>query len=192
MRFDTFEEVTALSPPELRELLACGDTIERIWAGWAYAMQCGKDSMPELAEAAKDGPPSGLRRHLIVILAGYREKEIIQTFADSDPNPQVRATACLFLLQAFMAGDAETGAFLSSVLRADPASAVRLVILTNAKVNGLHISPAQLVELVADPDAEVSPSDSSLVPLVEALYKLRTSRDPMSLAGDSRTYKRVC
>jgi hypothetical protein len=163
MRFETFEEVTALSLPELRELLARGDTTERIWAAWAYAMQCGVDSVPELAEAAKDGPPSGLRSHLIVILAGYGEKEIIRAFADSDPNPQVRATACLFLLQAFLADNADTGAFLSSVLRADPASTVRLVILTNAKVNGLRISPVQLVELAADPEAEIRTSALSII-----------------------------
>lgn len=155
MQFKSFGDVAKLGQSTLRELLASGDAAERIWAAWAYAMRRGGDSVSELVKVAKEGPTPGLRRHLVVVLAGFRERECIRAFADSDPNPQVRATACLFLLQTFLRDDAETSAFLVSILRNDSAPAVRLVVLTNSKANGLEIPPNLLVELAADPDAEI-------------------------------------
>lgn len=150
--FETYEQVRMLKTQELQMLLERGDPAERIWAAWAYALRRGAQSSQELARIAFLSPTAGVRRSLIVILAGHGEMEIIRIFAKGDPDPFVRATACLFLLQAVRGDDAKTGKFLLSALQNDPASEVRLTILENSESNGLVIPQVQLVALLANPD----------------------------------------
>lgn len=153
--YGSFEEIRPLPIAQLRTLLKDGDASERIWAAWAYALRRGEGSVTDLAEIAQRAPTSGERRHLVIILAGHGESEVTRKFAEGDPDPLVRATACRLLLQAFFNRDADTRQFLLDVLRSDPAPAVRLAVLSNARMNGLEIPPDQLVERAGDADEEI-------------------------------------
>lgn len=155
MTFENFSEVTNLSVSELRELLGTGEEVERLWAAWVLAMKLGTESLPELTSAATTSPSSGLRRHLIVILAGYGELEILKTFADCDPDPRVRATACLHLLQTRPIKDRTLDEFLLSVLLEDTDRTVRAVLLSNAVAHNFAVPIDYLIELASDPSMEV-------------------------------------
>lgn len=155
MTFENFSQVTNLSVSDLRELLGTGEEVERLWAAWVLAMKLGAESVPELTSAATTSPSSGVRRHLIVILAGYGELEILKTFANCDPDPRVRATACLHLLQTRPIKDRTLDEFLLSVLLEDTDRTVRAVLLSNAVAHNFTVPIDDLIELASDPAMEV-------------------------------------
>lgn len=98
-RYDSYEEVKALSLDVQRELLRRGDNEERIWATWAVAAELGGGFAPDLDRQAVAEPTAGVRRHMIVVLAGMGEYALLREFAERDPVALVRATGCQYVLR---------------------------------------------------------------------------------------------
>jgi hypothetical protein len=92
-----FEEVRDLPESTLRDLLASGEPVDRIWAAWALGLRLGARSASTLQKAASGDPSAGMRRHLIVLLAGFGERDPIAVIARADPDAHVRATATQYL-----------------------------------------------------------------------------------------------
>jgi hypothetical protein len=100
-------QVMRLSPRELRRLLRDGDPQERVWSAWALAMALGSAFVSELRSAYANESDIGVRRHWLVVLAGYGCRELVAdaTRTDApqpvierligllfDPDPDVRET----------------------------------------------------------------------------------------------------
>jgi hypothetical protein len=64
----SFEAVARRSPSEQRRLLEHGDAPERLWAAWAIALE--RDAVPLVRSIERGEIPNGLRRQLLVVLAG--------------------------------------------------------------------------------------------------------------------------
>jgi len=92
-----FVVVCDLPDAVLRDLLAVGEPVERIWAAWALGLRLGGAAAGTLRRAAGVEPDSGARRHLVVALAGFGEHAAVAALAASDPDARVRATACQYL-----------------------------------------------------------------------------------------------
>jgi len=102
----------------------------RVWAAWALAVRLGAGARSELTGPAAGDPDSGVRRHLIVVLAGLGERSVLVTLAVSDPDVYVRASACRALASVW---PDTSGAFLLDRLRRDEAVDVRRTIVEDLR-----------------------------------------------------------
>jgi hypothetical protein len=125
---DRFDEVESLDTGALRRLLAEGSAQERVWAAWALGLRLGSQARPELARASRQEPDPGTRRHLLVILAGYRDLDLLAVMARDDPDTYVRASACQYLAQV-APEDSAVRALLRERLTADPSTTVRHTVI---------------------------------------------------------------
>ncbi len=89
-----FLQVLRLPLGELRALVAEGELAERVWAAWALGLRASSAAAMFLADAARNEPAAGVRRHLAVVLAGLGERDAVEVLATSDPDVRVRAAAC--------------------------------------------------------------------------------------------------
>ncbi|MBS2022443.1 MAG: hypothetical protein JST92_08540 [Deltaproteobacteria bacterium] len=83
----------------LRELLETGPAGERVWAAWALGLRLGPASASTIQGLAQSEPVAGIRRHLVVLLAGFGERGAVTALATGDPDGHVRATACQYLVR---------------------------------------------------------------------------------------------
>jgi len=143
-RYENFEAVAQLGSARLRNLLAGGDAQERVWAAWALALELGADSLALLQEAVQASPTPGTRRHLVVVLAGLGERKALSVFAESDPDPYVRATACQYLMRTWSEDDLQAAELIRQRLLTDSAADVKETIL---KAATSVLPPATLPEL---------------------------------------------
>src|SRR6185312_5103229 len=88
---ERYDDVRALSEPELRALLDRGRPEERVWALWALALLSTPEGVSALVRRAEPDP--GVRRNLAVVLAGHGELDLLVGLAKRDPAPEVRAAA---------------------------------------------------------------------------------------------------
>jgi hypothetical protein len=139
----SFEEVRALRGKELHRLFAEGDGRERVWAAWAIGLALGAESLPTLLGELDRDPSAGVRCHLVVMLAGLQQADLLATLALEDPAEEVRASALTYLIRI---GRADRAALLFDRLAEDPSAAVRLVVATHCS------DPARFF---ADPSAAV-------------------------------------
>lgn len=153
--YESFEAVRDLDQNALRNLLANGDRAERIWAAWALAAILGSQEAPNILSGGEISRSPGLRRHLLVIMAGLGERLIIRVMAEGDPSSVVRAASCQYLIQTWPPGETETADVLRFCLFADPASEVRDEILKSAALDRLGLGLGELVALANDPSADV-------------------------------------
>jgi len=109
MRYESFEALGALSNEELTNLSKHGDAAERVWAAWTRGLRIGAQFSNDALARLDTEPNSGIRRHLIVMLAGFWAEQnslklevhpspeailsIIEAMACFDPDERVRATA---------------------------------------------------------------------------------------------------
>lgn len=155
MRAPDFATVTALSHEEQRRLLEIGDGPERLWSAWAIALHLGRQALPTLRLAERSDVPEGLRRQLLVVLAGMGERELLRTIADADPAPAVRATAStLYLRTALDKTSADTLSFALRQLRNAPPE-VRRAILNEQALGQASIPTVELFPTLVDTDAAV-------------------------------------
>lgn len=179
--YGSYEAVRDLDHDALRRLLTDGDRAERVWAAWALATILGGQSAPHILENGNVGQSAGIRRQLLVVLAGLGEHLIIRILAEGDPSPAVRAAGCQYLLQTWRPGDAETAKFLRFCLSADPAWEVRDEILKSPALDQLGLGVAELMSLAHDPSEQVR---GRVVALVRARFS------PAEIAA-SGLYKRL-
>ncbi len=153
--FADFLELLPLDIETLRGLLDSGEEVERVWAAWALALKLGRHSAPTLAAVAQSEVPAGLRRHLIAVLAGFGETEILSVFATSDPDSLVRGTACLYLIQTSEPDNEKMRNLMFSRLDREPDPKVRGLVISKLSEIGSSILLPQLIVLSQDPSAEV-------------------------------------
>jgi hypothetical protein len=123
-----FSEVEGLDTDALRRLLKEGTPRERVWAAWGLGLRLGAGALPELERASRREPDPGARRHLLVVLAGHRDIDLLTVIARDDPDEYVRASACQYL--ARVAPDVEAvRTLLRERLEVEASREVRSAIL---------------------------------------------------------------
>ena len=127
MSFDTFEAVHDLPEPSLRDLLEAGEPAERVWAAWALALRLGAAAEGVVRHAATREPDGGIRRHLVIVLAGFGEAAAVAALASGDPDPFVRATANQYAARLALRFP-QLWALVKNGL-ADPAASVRTTLV---------------------------------------------------------------
>ncbi len=168
---DRFDEVEALDTDALRRLLTEGTERERVWAAWALGLRLGTQARPDLARASRREPDPGARRHLAVLLAGYRDLDLLAVMARHDPDGYVRASACQYL--ATVAPDSPAvRALLRERLAADTFPPVRSTILQHLLGVGEE-DIAELARAAADTELEVRSA------ALEALSRLGARAAPV-------------
>jgi hypothetical protein len=125
----SYEAVARLSDDQQRELLATGSAVERLWAAWALGLRAGADAVPDLQLAAASAAVPGLRAHLVIVLAGLGERQLVETFALNDPDALVRAAAGEHLLRTVSTAASPAHEPAVDQLLRDPSADVRLVVL---------------------------------------------------------------
>jgi len=119
---NTFQDGLNLEPQTLRALLVEGDAQERVWAAWALGLKVGRGFTSEATARSRREPDPGVRRHLVVLLAGLGEGVAVRVMAACDPDAYVRATAYRYLLQLF---GSDAVASIVSAATGDPSDIVR-------------------------------------------------------------------
>jgi hypothetical protein len=126
-RFEHHDEVSELDDEALDALLVSGDPPERVWAAWELGLRRGDAFTDRLRERLEVEPHFGVRRHVVVMLAGFGDLETLRRLARDDPSPYVRATACQHLCPH--ADDADVAAFLRRRLECDDHRIVHSTLL---------------------------------------------------------------
>jgi HEAT repeats len=117
-RFASFTDVDHLDAVELNALLVDGEPPERVWAAWALGLRHDVTFAHDLRATAAEEPDPGVRRHLIVILAGAGQKRSVQTLAIHDPDERVRATALQYVARLAAPDEFEANDLLARTLAA--------------------------------------------------------------------------
>ena len=154
MPYESFAEVAEEGRDALQALLRDGDGPERVWAAWALALRLGGDSIPALSRETQPDP--GVRRHLVVVLAGLGEGAAVRELASSDPDPDVRATACEYVLHTTpQSGRRESLYFLEGIASNDPSPRPTVRILQKIPGSWPRIGEATLGRVAAHRAREV-------------------------------------
>jgi hypothetical protein len=120
-----FAATESLDDAAVRALLATGAAEQRVWAAWRIAMRRGS-AMPEIVAQVRGEPSAGVRRALVVVLAGHGELDVLVALGRHDPAAEVRAAAMAIV--ARLAGQgAIAPAVVTDAFAAD--DAVRVAIL---------------------------------------------------------------
>lgn len=155
MSASSFESVARLPPAEQCRLLENGDAPERVWSAWAIALQLGSDAIPLLTEIERSDVPEGLKRQLLIVLAGLGQRKLLGTIAEADPSPAVCATAtALYLRTAASPANYDAVDFAIKQLRAVWPE-VRLAVLAEHEAGRAAIPLPEQLALLRDPDAAV-------------------------------------
>ena len=125
VRYKSFGEVQQLDSAALRALLVSGEPPERVWAAWTLGLRHDQMFEHELPVSATEEPDAGVRRHLVVVLAGSGEARSVLTMAVHDPDERVRATALQYVARISAPDDFEANDLLAHVL-ADGTPPLRL------------------------------------------------------------------
>ncbi len=95
MVYTDLSEVQRQPTNLVRRLSVVGDPRERLWAAWTLGLR-DVDAQTWLAQRARIDPSPGVRRHLAVMMAGFRRLDVLWALT-CDPHPRVRATAIVAL-----------------------------------------------------------------------------------------------
>lgn len=154
MAGQTFCDIARLPPERLRQLISSTVPTERIFAAWALGLTQQNSAAPYLTGAMDREPDAGVRRHLIVVLAGLGERDAVCVLAEYDPDEHVRATAVRQLLRLARPQDADLHALLVRCVQRDKPT-VCIACIEEVKPD----SPQQLLDaiepLIVHPDAAV-------------------------------------
>ena len=169
MKYSSYESIQGLCDREIADLFKCGDAAERIWAAWTQGIRFGQSFSPTFSAYVDIEPNSGIRRHLIVMLAGFWAQEmrtashdsndvrsnhpcqkLLEALAKFDPHERVRATAWKYLirLQSLILDQCEDGL-------SDDASVVRKTIIESINPVSFDLPEKQLGHFLQDSDPAV-------------------------------------
>jgi len=112
----SFGDVERLETAALKALLLEGEPSERVWAAWALGLRHDQTFARDLRATAAEEPHAGVRRHLVVILAGAGEMRSVLTMAAHDPDERVRATALQYVARLAQPRDADATEILARTL----------------------------------------------------------------------------
>ena len=116
MQYTSFSDVERLDPEALKALLVEGEPPERVWAAWALGLRHHEGFARNLRATVAEEPHAGVRRHLVVVLAGAGESRSVRTMAVHDPDERVRATALQYVARLAGAKDHDANDLLAEVL----------------------------------------------------------------------------
>ena len=166
MRYDSFETVHQLSSEQLQTLAKTGDAAERVWAAWSQGLRIGARFSPSALATLDSEPNAGIRRHLIIMLAGFwaetnceqsietvdraAVRSILEAMAEFDPDDRVRATAWMNLIQVRELSVTQVQKALD-----DDSVAVRLVVLNSYKDRWPHLQTSRLAPFFSDSDSRI-------------------------------------
>ena len=85
-----FDDVTTLGVAEQRRLLRGGDPEQRVWAAWALGLTEGTQAVADLRAALAEADDAGVRRHLVVVLAGLGERALLDQLTTSEVDEAVQ------------------------------------------------------------------------------------------------------
>ncbi len=154
MQYASWDAVAGLSPPEASALLQRGDAQERVWAAWRIAGAYGARAIDGLVVALAAERDAGVRRHLLVVLAGLGAVRVVADSAARDADADVRATASRYL--ARLVGPEDHGAYDLLVARTiDIAPEVRIAVADALRVDAPPGVVRAAAGLLFDPDPDV-------------------------------------
>jgi len=116
MQYTSFSDVERLDPDALKTLLIAGEPPERVWAAWALGLRHHQAFARELRATAAEEPHAGVRRHLVVVLAGAGERQSVLTMAAHDPDERVRATALQYVARLAQPKDDDANELLARTM----------------------------------------------------------------------------
>jgi hypothetical protein len=144
-RISSFEDLARLTTGELRTLLAADHATHRVWAIWALAMRAAQAShLADLIGHVAREPNAGVRRALVVVLAGHGELDLVIALGRHDPSVEVRAHAMQLATRLATGGMIAPAVIRDQLARASPE--VRAAML-GAIAAG---APAWLAQLAQD------------------------------------------
>ena len=128
-KLNTYSDVFALNEDTLRTPLSIDDQAVQIWAAWALGIKINDASCPSEVRTLLDAEPTpGVRQNLLVFLAGSGDFDLLETYARTDPNADVRAAACNLIARVAV-NTQEKNILLEELLISDKSSDVRNTIL---------------------------------------------------------------
>jgi HEAT repeat protein len=154
-RLDSFDEARQLNQVALRNLLRRGDPPERIWAAWALALEGQPQDQNRIVRHCRDDEHAGVRRQMLVVLAGLGQADVLAERLQHDPDPRVRATAAQYLARLTAADGDELHRLLADRLQHDPAPSVRAAVAAHVPSDAPTFVEQHLADALSDPDPEV-------------------------------------
>jgi len=151
MKFRAFREVIELDDGSLRSLLTSGEAPERVWAAWALGLR----RFGELPAITRHEPSPGVRRHLVIVLLGLGERDAVAAMLANDPDPYVRASACLHLARVVARDDDSLVDLLVSRAGLDSSALVRVALAQGASADSPKRIEDALATMLEDGDREV-------------------------------------
>jgi hypothetical protein len=116
LEYRSFSDVERLDADALKTLLIAGEPPERVWAAWALGLRHHQAFARELRATAAEEPHAGVRRHLVVVLAGAGERQSVLTMAAHDPDERVRATALQYVARLAQPKDDDANDLLARTM----------------------------------------------------------------------------
>ncbi|MGC4066359.1 MAG: hypothetical protein QM784_17355 [Polyangiaceae bacterium] len=150
-----YSTVAKLPEQEQLRLLECGDAPERLWAAWSLALRRGQGALPTLTELQVDALNEGLKRQLLVVLAGLGARNLLREIALDDPSINVRATALANYIRT--SGPENTASTLSFTLELVDSGLPELVLtaLLEHEANRLKLPERTLIACLSGRNDEV-------------------------------------
>lgn len=150
-----FAELAHLETATLRSVLEAGEAPERVRAAWALALRLGGSIRPELVQGSLTEPHAGVRRHLVVVLAGYQERAVLATLARQDAEAEVRAVACQYLAMLGRPEDTDSWRVLHERLEEDASDEVRRATIAFLPLHTPDFLRSAVAARVGDASLEV-------------------------------------
>ncbi|KKJ78325.1 hypothetical protein WH95_03210 [Kiloniella litopenaei] len=151
-RYNSFEDVNNLEEAKINNLLENGDGPEKVWAIWSLALKKWKSSASKLQSLPDGEPSSGVRRNLIVVLAGMQQSDVLYSLAKHDPDASVRADALKYLIRISDPNDEPLSEFLYKRLINDSENIIKITILKEAPEELLTLSFNDIITFIEPSD----------------------------------------
>jgi hypothetical protein len=149
--YEHFAAINKLDAADQHQLLLHGDGPERLWAAWALALRVGVDVVPILERADLPAAPSGLRCHVVVVLAGLGQRDLLRVIATDECSSDVRTTAVVYFIRtAPSPTDPDALAFALAALSSDSPQ-LREAVLGEHEAARIRIPEADLRRRLRDP-----------------------------------------
>jgi hypothetical protein len=158
-RLRDFDDALGRDDDALRERLAHGEALERVWAVWILALRARDGAA--VAAQIRGEPNPGVRRALGVVLAGHGHVDLLVALARHDPDAEVRAGA-MRLVVRFALAERVPWAVVTEALARD-APPVRVAILGELAARPPAVLRPAIVACLGDDDASVSGEAFELV-----------------------------
>jgi len=170
--FNSYADVFVLNEDQLRIILLEGDEPAQVWASWALGVKLKEHaSPPEVRQLISSEPAPGVRQNLLVFLAGNGEYNLMEKYARSDPNSNVRAAACS-LLGRFAKDVSASNELLDELLQSDKSNEVRATILVSAARDGRPVALPALESVIVSRDQELQQRALKVVAATQNCFEI--------------------